>query len=207
MSEISLLDLAGWGNVPGTTADGQRFLRKEELEISRHWFSFLKDLGVDVNAVDPNFLDGYSWLLLALTGGDVALTHVLLHNGANVHSRTPRGESALHLAFSGSLPPHPSSMFYFTPHCDENLIILLALLLKAGCDPHARCTIGSTPFHRAKSVNKVGQWRIALTLSGYNLEQYIAIERGLWGSSTAISKQEEFEDRPTLRRRYVFEDE
>lgn len=175
MSEAYLLELAGWAFGPGTTADGQRFLRKEELEISRHWFSFLKDLGVNVNAVDSSFLDGYNWLFLALLGGDVALAHVLLYNGANVYLRTPRGESALHLAFCGSLP---SPSVNLTPLCDENLVILLAYLLKARCDPRARCTIGTTSFTRARSVNKVNQWLIALKLSGYNLKQYIAIERG-----------------------------
>jgi len=210
ISETELLTLSAWGDRASKVPD-VRFLKKHEIEFSRVWFSFLKDLGVDINAVETVTDCGWSWLLAATIGGDLGLIHALVCNGADVRSRTPDGMSVLHYAFAHwgkDLPSQGGALDLYAqiPRRDQDLVALLALFLTAGCDPHARSASGTTPLVHARSTEKTQEWFAALAICGYDLREYLAVEFGRLGVSTSLDMPKAFGSRPSRRHAHAFDD-
>ncbi|OBS19640.1 hypothetical protein FPOA_11365 [Fusarium poae] len=101
----------------------------------------------------------------------------LVSMGANVHDRSSRGETCLHLLVN------------HTPQQEEDVIIrfkCLAYLLQQGADPHARDNEGRTPSSIAYSMlglrdtidGTLGDlWDAALHVSGFDISQFRTISR------------------------------
>jgi ankyrin repeat protein len=125
--------------------------------------------GTDPNAVAEK---GHPLLVVAIAAGSRASFELLLRSGADASRPDANGQSAVHWAAMNESPwwlqtllshradPNvPNTRTQARPlmdamlsHRDENL----ALLLKAGADPDARDSEGSTALHVAASTKRAG---------------------------------------------------
>lgn len=179
---------------------GGRFLTHDEIELSRKFFAFLKDIGLTVNS-SSIVVEDYSatWLDMACMTCDSAYIQMIIVNGANVDYRTTPNISSPfgYVASPGPLFERP----------DDEIYRCFVLLIDAGCDVHWRNDTGSTPLEFIQAVGKMRIWLLALRDCGVDLKQYLEIELGRFGESSSVEHITETLGELTARRGRTYEDD
>ncbi|XP_077861970.1 ankyrin repeat domain-containing protein 22-like [Saccoglossus kowalevskii] len=117
----------------------------------------VEEQSIDVNHVVSDA--GMTLFLCACVSGQKRLVNFMLDRGANIHSKTSDGDSALYLA-----------TFAIT-NSDRMDITLIELLIKAGCDVNGQNYNGNTALHRAAMK---GNPVLIKTLLDYDADPYIS---------------------------------
>ncbi|XP_070210015.1 ankyrin-1-like isoform X2 [Littorina saxatilis] len=126
ISKQKLLQLMKKAYLPGCTETIIEQLKKRELDFNEK--------------VSPS---GLTFFLCACLSGVPNLIEHMLKAGANVHTETREGDSALYLAT------------YAVLHSAEPSTDALRSLIKAGCNVNKQNRRGYTPLHRAASMGNI----------------------------------------------------
>ncbi|XP_025095336.1 26S proteasome non-ATPase regulatory subunit 10-like isoform X3 [Pomacea canaliculata] len=122
LSNQQLLLLVKTAYIPGNAE-----IAKRQIEMKQ----------VDVNKIVSS-LD-LTYFLCACLSGDGGLVDYMIKKGANVHSETTEGDSALYLATFAVL------------NLNRDNLDVLKVLINAGCNVNHQNKRGFTPLHRAAS--------------------------------------------------------
>ena len=129
---------------------------------------FLISIGADLesrNGLGETALLALTWPISRL---NTVWLQVLVDNGANCFATDTKGRSAVHLALRS---------YYYTSLSSSFLAcvtrIYLVTLLRAGCSPHGRDTLGITPSDCARESGKLEIWKEALQETGLLSDELI----------------------------------